>query len=305
MSYVMTSVELADKAKEIVTKYKTAYLLGTFGWPATEANLQRAIKSNTTNANRPVWQSRAKELIGKNGFYFDCCGLIKGILWGWNGNKTASYGGGKYASNNVPDIGADYLIKKCPNGGSTDFKNIVIGECVWMPGHIGIYIGNGLVVEATPAWTGGVQISLCTNVVSSKAGYNSRKRRWTKHGKLPYVDYEGWKNTVIKPVTESKPSGTSDKDIEDAIVKINKAGVIVTPEYWVANHTKLKNLDALIVKSASKIQKKGPRCSTPEEAIDKLVKSDVISDGAYWKANYKKLKYVDEFLCKIGDCEYK
>ena len=65
---------------------------------------------------------------------------------------------------------------------------MVIGEAVWMSGHIGIYIGDGLAVECTPKWENKVQITAVGNI-GSKSGYNTR--RWTKHGKLPYVDYTG------------------------------------------------------------------------------------------------------------------
>lgn len=65
---------------------------------------------------------------------------------------------------------------------------MVIGEAVWMSGHIGIYIGDGLAVECTPKWENKVQITAVGNI-GSKAGYNTRT--WTKHGKLPYVDYTG------------------------------------------------------------------------------------------------------------------
>lgn len=39
-------------------------------------------------------------------FGFDCVCLIKGVLWGWHGDKNAVYGGATYTSNGVPDIGA-------------------------------------------------------------------------------------------------------------------------------------------------------------------------------------------------------
>jgi hypothetical protein len=77
------------------------------------------------------------------------------------------------------------MIAKC-SGVSTDFSDInkiAVGEVVWLPGHIGIYVGNGLVVECTPAWANCVQFTSLGKI----PGYNSRK--WTKHGKLPYVTY--------------------------------------------------------------------------------------------------------------------
>ena len=55
-----------------------------------------------------------------------------------------------------------------------------------MPEHIGIYIGDGLCVECTPAWKNCVQITAVGNI-GTKSGYNTRT--WKKHGKLPYVDY--------------------------------------------------------------------------------------------------------------------
>ena len=110
----------------------------------------------------------------------------KGILWGWNGNKNAYYGGAKYASNGVPDVSADGMITKCYDVSTTNWDKMAIGEGLWMPGHWGVYIGNGLAVECTTAWDCCVQITAVGNI-GSKAGYHTR--RWTKHGKLPWIDY--------------------------------------------------------------------------------------------------------------------
>jgi hypothetical protein len=125
-------------------------------------------------------------------FGFDCCGLIKGILWGWSGDKSKTYGGATYKSNGVPDDSADTIITKCTDV-STDFTKIEVGEAVWKKGHIGVYIGDGLAIESTPAWKNGVQITACN---CSKSGYN--RRNWTKHGKLPYVEYTAEEKDTVK-----------------------------------------------------------------------------------------------------------
>ena len=78
------------------------------------------------------------------------------------------------------------IFDKC-SGKTTDFSKIEVGEAVWRQGHIGVYIGDGLAVECTPAWKNCVQITAVANI-GNKSVYNSR--RWTKHGKLPYVTYE-------------------------------------------------------------------------------------------------------------------
>ncbi|RKI64649.1 hypothetical protein D7V91_15775, partial [bacterium 1xD42-67] len=90
------------------------------------------------------------------------------------------------ASNGVPDIGEDEMIRRC-RGVSADFSGIRPGAAVWMPGHIGIYLGGGLAVESSPKWADGVQITAVGNI-GKKAGYNART--WKKWGLLPYVDYE-------------------------------------------------------------------------------------------------------------------
>lgn len=177
----MNNIEFANKAKEIATKYKTLYVLGCFGAPLNEANKKRY----TTNYSYNAQPSRKAMIYAATSdtFGFDCVCLIKGILWGWDGNVNATYGGAKYASNGVPDIDANTMISRC-NDISTDFSKIEIGEAVWMTDHIGIYIGDGLAVECSPAWANKVQITACN---CTKSGYN--RRNWTKHGKLPYITY--------------------------------------------------------------------------------------------------------------------
>ena len=69
---------------------------------------------------------------------------------------------------------------------SDDFSSLLPGEYLFTDGHCGIYIGNGLAVEATPAFAGGVQLTAVSNM-GKLEGYPSRK--WQKHGKLPYIEY--------------------------------------------------------------------------------------------------------------------
>lgn len=179
----MNNFELAVKLTEIAKKYKTLYVLGCFGAPLTDKNKERYINAYAYNA-----KSTRRKMINAasaDTFGFDCVCLIKSVLWGWSGDKTANYGGAVYASNGVPDIGADAMIAACKNV-STDFKNIEVGEAVWMSGHIGIYIGGGLAVECSPKWENKVQITAVGNI-GAKAGYNTRT--WVKHGKLPYITY--------------------------------------------------------------------------------------------------------------------
>lgn len=192
----MEATKFVLKAKDIAQNYKTSYIWGGFGMPITEATIQRALNQYSKNQK---YAAGARRYVGQpKAFYFDCVGLIKAILWGWTGDSSKTYGGAVYASNGVPDISADQMITKC-SGVTTNFTKIEPGEALWTTGHIGIYIGDGLAVECTPSWNNGVQITAVSNI-GGKAGYNSRK--WTKHGKLPYIKYpEAAKTETAKPST--------------------------------------------------------------------------------------------------------
>lgn len=180
----MTAAELVKKHLDVANRYKTVYMWGCFGAPVTE-NLIREKAAQYPDWYNAERQARFRALIGKGYFGFDCVNLTKGLLWGWSGNASATYGGAKYASNGVPDVSADGAIKLC-KAVSTDFKTIQPGEALWMPGHWGVYVGGGLAVECTPVWDSGVQIT-CVGNLGTKAGYNIR--RWTKHGKMPWITY--------------------------------------------------------------------------------------------------------------------
>ena len=198
MSTVMKASEFVEKLKDIAENYKTLYVMGCFGAPMTEANKKRYCTNHVYNMN-PTRQRMIKAATADT-FGFDCVCLIKGVLWGWNGNKSKVYGGATYNSNGVPDIDANSMINVC-KGVTTDFSKIEVGEAVWCTGHIGVYIGNGLAVECSPAWKNKVQITAVKNI-GEKAGYSARK--WTKHGKLPYIDYEEKKTPVVeKPTTDT------------------------------------------------------------------------------------------------------
>lgn len=190
---VMTNTQFVKKCVDVAKNYKTLYVMGCFGSPMTAANKKRYSDNHPYNRERKTVIARATT----NTFGFDCSNLIKGILWGWNGDKSATYGGAKYATNGVPDLSADSMIKQC-TGVSTNFKNIEVGEIVWCSGHVGVYIGDGLAVECTPRWQNKVQITAVGNI-GKKAGYNTRT--WVKHGKLPYISYGEEK-------TEKKYNGT-------------------------------------------------------------------------------------------------
>ena len=149
------------------------------------------------------------ESSSEDTFGFDCVCLIKAILSGWCGDKTRTYGGTTYPFV-CPDIGADTMMNRYCKNVSEDFSNIEVGEAVWVSGHIGIYVGNGQIVECTPKWENKVQITNLGNVGKKTGNF----RIWKKHGKLPWVEYDG----VVNPIVV-KPEETGDIGKRTYVVK--------------------------------------------------------------------------------------
>ena len=198
---ITTAAQLAERCLDVAQNYKTLYVMGCFGAPMTAANKKRYTQNHSYN--KQTARTKMINTASADTFGFDCVTLIKGLLWNWCGDKAKTYGGASHAVNGVPDIGADTMITKCKNVSTTGWANMEVGEALWVKGHIGVYIGNGLAVECTPAWKNRVQVTSVGNI-GAKAGYNTRT--WSKHGKLPYVTYTG--ESISTPSTGS---GTTTK----------------------------------------------------------------------------------------------
>lgn len=101
----------------------------------------------------------------------DCVGLIKGYSWYDPVGKTIMIG-----TNGMPDISADAMFENTAEKGSIDTIPELPGLAVWQPGHIGVYIGNGEVIEAMGTKYGVVRTQLTDG-------------RWTHWLKIPYISY--------------------------------------------------------------------------------------------------------------------
>ena len=190
---IKTNIELAALAEKVARLFKTLYVLGCFGAPLNDSTRQRYIDAQDYNSRE---DRKAKILAAVNTFGFDCVCFVKALLWGWFGDLSHEYGGATYQSNGVPDIGADAMINRC-NEISQDFSKIRVGEFVWIPGHCGIYIGNGLVAESTHRWADGVQITRVHNILPDDG---TPGRSWNLHGKLPWITYCEYEETEDKPL---------------------------------------------------------------------------------------------------------
>lgn len=252
MAKLMKASAFVKKLEDIAKNYPTVYIYGSFGSQVTNSLLASKAKQYPK-----FYTDAKKKQLAKyagNGYWgFDCVNLIKGVLWGWTGDKSKTNGGAKYNTNGVPDTNADGMIKLCSNV-TTNFNKIEVGEAVWCSGHIGVYIGNGLAVECTPAWKNKVQITAVKNI-GTKSGYNARK--WTKHGKLPWIDYDV--TDVPKKVTPvTKPAAKPTVKEVKATVSADKFDKTFSRTYVTKGNLHVRN-DAGILKKSLCVIPKGTK----------------------------------------------
>ena len=153
-------------------EHNWGYVWGTYGNVLTDSLFQYKLRQypdgvgNYEDYIREHWLGRRTA---------DCVGLIKG--YGWLDADTLTIG---YATNGMPDYGADQMYQSALAAGS-DHGPIsslpeIPGLAVWKSGHIGVYIGDGYVIEAMSTKNGVVK----TEVTG---------RGWEGWCKLPFIDY--------------------------------------------------------------------------------------------------------------------
>lgn len=178
----MNNREFADMLIHLATKEKTLYVNGCYGKRLTEPQKQYYINNYSYNRGllrKPKILKASNDTVGG-----DCICIIKAVIDGWNPTSPGDACGVKYNPNH--DLTEKGMLDACGASVSSDFNNIEVGEFLYVPGHGGVYIGDGLAVECTPSWKDGVQITAVHNI-AKRSDYDGRK--WDKHGKLPWIDY--------------------------------------------------------------------------------------------------------------------
>lgn len=138
----------------------------------------------------------------------DCSGLIVNAIR----TKTPGY----------KDRNAATFIKECTETGKIATIPEVPGICVWKSGHIGIYIGNGWVIEARGTDYGVVKSKLST-------------QKWTKWGYLSGVDYgeakpDKWTVTRLLKLTDPMLRGDDVKELQTRLINEGFKKVLVNGE---------------------------------------------------------------------------
>ena len=145
------------------------YVWGSYGNVLTEDSLSSLLAQYPDNVGRYESFIRANWL---NGRATDCVGLIKG--YGWLDAETLAI---RYGTNGMPDCGANQMFHSASVTGTIDTIPEKPGLAVWKNGHIGVYIGDGYVIEAMGTKYGVVKTRLS-------------ERSFTHWLEVPYIDYD-------------------------------------------------------------------------------------------------------------------
>lgn len=144
------------------------YVWGTYGTVLTDSFLESKI------TQYPDEVGGKEEFIRENWLgkrTADCVGLIKGYSW-YDVESQSTI----LVSNGMPDIGADTMYENATEKGTIDTIPEIPGLAVWKEGHIGVYIGDGKVVEAYGTTSGVIRSELANG-------------GWTHWLKIPYITY--------------------------------------------------------------------------------------------------------------------
>lgn len=180
-----TGQGLAEYAKAQLGK---PYWWGTFGQTASAALL--AQKREQYPDRYGSYGDECKKQFGQK--VHDCVGLIKGYRWCDTPDSEPVY-------KSVQDVAVSGLYMSCPENGSIDTMPDIPGVCVFMRdmSHVGVYVGDGYVVEATGHARGVVKTKL--------AG-----RGWGLWGKPRWISYEA-------AATPTQPAQTTTQATASAL----------------------------------------------------------------------------------------
>lgn len=174
-----TNLGLVAHAKAAL-ELNTVYMWGGILRPVT-AHYISHLASRYPSHYSASRQSALRGLVDKGFHGVDCVGLIKSYYWG--GVGSPNYKG-------ETDVDANAMYRDASVKGNISTMPELPGLCVWMQGHIGIYVGNGLVIEATNSVHGdGVTVT------------ELQGRGWTGWLRCPTIDYITEEDEDVKKVT--------------------------------------------------------------------------------------------------------
>ena len=176
----MATIKSSDLVRFVVNAKQSGwgYVFGAQGQLYTKKLAEDWARQKRSGRDYDYFVVRCARWFGK--IVVDCSGLIIEAYR----SQISGYG----------DKTANTLFRRCVQTGKLDTIPETPGLCVWRSGHIGLYIGDGKVIEA-----GGTSVGVVTSQLTAPA----TSKRWTNWGRLADVEYE---STYTPPVDPDNPS---------------------------------------------------------------------------------------------------
>ena len=211
MEKVFTNIKHAEWLRE-QARLKRPYWYGTYYNKCTEKLLNRKAKQypkHYTAKRMPTYRKHieAGQIAG------DCVnGAIKGAIWSELGKREPVYG-----SHECPDKSADGMFSYCKKigmeWGTIDTMPDKIGLAVRSSGHVGVYVGNGEVVE----WRGFAYGCVVTKL---------KDRNWLHWYELPWIEYistgivEGNYGTLGSRLLKKGKKGEDVRTLQELLMQL-------------------------------------------------------------------------------------
>lgn len=179
------AVPVTVSATDFVADAKTNIGLVNFAYKALHENwgyCYGATGQICTESNINMWASYLKDKytdhykgscrrwLGRR--VTDCSGLIKSYCW-WTGDGSSP---SSYLNYSLTRYGADQMLAGASESGSLSNMPDIPGLLVHKKEHVGVYVGNGKVIEARGVYYGVVMTDL-------------NSRGWTAWSKSPFLSY--------------------------------------------------------------------------------------------------------------------
>uniref|UniRef100_A0AAU8B5C7 NlpC/P60 domain-containing protein n=1 Tax=Dulem virus 39 TaxID=3145757 RepID=A0AAU8B5C7_9CAUD len=161
----MTNKELVNYCKGCLG---LPYIYATYGEKLTISKLNWSYEYYPKYWTKERYEKAKKDYIGKK--VQDCTGLIEGFLMGSSPTTFAKYNGNY-------DKSANGWFSSAKEKGEISTMPEIPGLCVHYDGHMGVYVGNGEVIEARGFDYGVVRTTL-------------KERNWTSWFKIDGIEYE-------------------------------------------------------------------------------------------------------------------
>lgn len=179
----------------------SSYIYGAYGQDVTMSFLRQQQAMFRTDLSANLTNTEVNFIFDNYGGKpsFDCIGLIKAYEW-----LNEDTGVIRYGSNGFRDVGANGMLQSAEISGDISTIPDIPGLAVCMDGHIGVYIGNGEVIEAKGNHYGVMKTLL------SEGG-------WTRWMQLPGITYL---------TSGTHPYGTKKVTLESGRIKEISAGIV-------------------------------------------------------------------------------